>query len=105
PSGTSRPLVPGMDPVRDRAAFGGRGWAASGMVWGAMGVMNLIQHGPEHIAVKLKRAHGLALKLGRVAMLKRDGQRLVRIMLRLCSTATEVIQALWVDPRIEFFEG
>ena len=38
-------------------------------------------------------------------MLKRDGQRLVRIALRLRSTATEVIQALWVDPRIEFFEG
>src|SRR5207247_650877 len=78
--------------------------AASAIVTVAIAVMNGIEHQPEHIAFKLERPHGLALKLGRVAILERNRERLVRIALRLCGAATEIIEAVWVDKRIKFFE-
>ena len=67
--------------------------------------MNCVEHGPEHVAFELERAHGFPLKLGRVAIFQGDRERLVRIASRLRDPATEIIQTACIDPRIKLFEG
>src|SRR5947207_10891063 len=104
PSGKSRTLLPVSEALCNRTPFARRGRAASAIVRVAIGVMNGIEHQPEHIAFKLERTHGLALKLGRVAILERDRKRLVRIALRLCGAATDGMEDVWGHARGIWFE-
>jgi len=67
--------------------------------------MDRIEHGPKHIALKLKRAHRLALQLKRVAMVQRNRERFIGVASRLTDPATEVIKAARIDPEVIFFES
>ena len=67
--------------------------------------MNCVEHGPEHIAFELERAHGFPLKLGRVAIFQGNRERLVRIAPRLRDPAAEIIKSARINPRIKLFEG
>ena len=60
--------------------------------------MNCVEHGPEHIAFELERAHGFPLKLGRVAIFQGNRERLVRIAPRLRDSATEIIKSARINP-------
>src|SRR5882757_2870700 len=70
-----------------------------------VGVMDRIENGPEHIAFKLERAHCLALKLRRVAIVQRYRERFIGVTSCLSDSATEVIKAARIDPGIIFFES
>src|SRR5213592_1715440 len=102
PSGKSKTLLPVAESVCNRTPFARRGWAASAI---SIGMVNSIENGPEHVAFKLQTAHGLALELGCVAIFQRDGERFVRIALRLCDPTSEIIKPTRIDPRIKFLEG
>src|SRR5205809_1668470 len=102
PSGKSKTLLPVAESVCSRTPFARRGWATSAI---SIGIMNGIEHGPEHIAFKLKSAHGLALELGCVAIFQRDGERFVGVALSLCGATSEIIKPAPIDPRIKFLEG
>src|SRR5437870_348351 len=102
PSGKSKTLVPLAESVCNRTPFARRGWAASAI---SIGMVNGIEHGPEHTAFKGEPAHRFALELGCVAILKRDRERLVRIALRLRCATPEIIKPTRIDPGIKFFEG
>ena len=67
--------------------------------------MDRVEHGPEHIALKLEGAHRLALQLKRVAMVQRNRERFIGVASRLTDPATEVIKAARIDPGIIFFES
>ena len=60
--------------------------------------MNCVEHGPEHIAFELERAHGFPLKLGRVAIFQGNRERLVRIASRLRDPATKIVQSARINP-------
>src|SRR5205809_121688 len=85
-----------------RTPFARRGWTASAL---SIGMVNGIENGPKHVAFKLESAHGLALELGCVAIFQRDGERFVRIALRLCDATSEIIKPARIDPRIRFLEA
>jgi hypothetical protein len=67
--------------------------------------MNCVEHGPEHVAFELERAHGFALKLGRVAIFQGNRERFVRIAPCLRDAASKIIKSASINPPIEFFEG
>src|SRR6188474_1535599 len=67
--------------------------------------MNCVEHGPEHIALELKRAHGFLLKLGCVAIFQGNSECLVRIASRLRDPATKIVKSARINPSIEFFKG
>src|SRR5205823_6920167 len=67
-------------------------------------VVNCVEHGPEHIAFKLERMQGFALKLRRIAIFQRDCQRLVGISPGLSDATPKVIESASINPQIKFFE-
>src|SRR5260370_39050694 len=67
-------------------------------------MVNCVEHGPEHIAFKLERMQGFALKLRRIAIFQRDCQRLVGISPGLSDAAPKIIESASINPSIKFFE-
>src|SRR6266540_1847592 len=102
PSGKSKTLLPVAESLCNRTPFTRRGLAS--LAISAIGMLNGIEDGPEHIAFKLERANRLALKLRRVAVFQRDRQRLIRIAPRLCRATPEIIKPARIDPLIKLFE-
>src|SRR5262249_23503643 len=78
--------------------------STSGSFPSAVCVVNRIEHRPEHIAFELEGAHRFPLKPGRVAILKRNRERLVGISPGLSDSASKIIESTKINPRIEFFE-
>src|SRR5215471_9593075 len=69
-----------------------------------VGMMNCVEHGPEHIAFKLKRMQGFALKLRSIAIFQRDCQCLVGISPGESDATPKIIESASINPRIKFFE-
>src|ERR1041385_6014873 len=65
-------------------------------------MMNCVEHGPEHIAFKIERTQGFALKLRRIAIFQRDCQCLVGISPRKRDPTPKVIESASINPRIKF---
>src|SRR5207253_279763 len=104
PSGKSSTLLPVARSICNRTPRASRGRASSAICAG-ISMVNRVQHGPENVAFKLKRADGGILQLARSGMFQSNRERFAGIAPRLRDSAPKIIEAARVDPGVELLEG